>query len=106
MYAVSTTALFRRQIRGQFRWLQENVSTAHAVRWERAADAAMAGLSDMPESFSLTREDDLPRGPYRQRMFGVGRKPPHRLVFRVVLGRVIVEAIRGLSQEDLTAADL
>ena len=106
MPAVVTTPRFRRRFREQSRWLKENRSARLAERWERAAQAALSELAGMPESYSLAREEGLPRGPYRQHMFGAGKKPTHRLVFRVEPGQVVVEAVRGLSQDDLTAADL
>ena len=39
-------------------------------------------------------------------MFGVGRRPSHRIIFRVTPARIEALAVRDLRRRDVTARDL
>ena len=100
---------FERDRQAQFRWRQSTASTDDALIWEDAVSDALAALaaSSFPEAYALAQESDrLPAGPYRAKTFGVGKKPTHRIVFRVAANELQLVALRHLGQEDLTADDL
>ena len=100
---------FNRDFRARYRWKQESESAIAAEIWADALRAALAALaaSPFPEAHALTQESDrLPAGPYRAKTFGVGKKPTHRIVFRVAANELQLVALRHLAQEDLTADEV
>ena len=92
-----------------FEWRERALSPAAADRWLDALNAALDELADpnaFPTGYALCREADALGEPLRQKMFGVGRTPSHRIVFRVTPRAVEVLAVRDLRQRDLTARDV
>ena len=78
-----------------------------AVRWDLALDHAAADLAGNPLGLAEAHgSPDLPNGPHRVKMFGPGKKPTHRIVFRVTPSAVELVAVRHLAQDDLTPLDL
>ena len=52
-------------------------------------EAAIAALRDRPEQHPVAREDALVDVTVRQIVYGLGRKPTHRAVFRVRDDKVV-----------------
>ena len=118
---VDSTAGFKRGLRAFYRSIQVRDGTRAADQWADAAVAAIAALAathpGFEASYALSRETDLlPGGPYRDKLFGVGRRKTHRLVFRLASepadpsaanpAAVELVAVRHLAQDDLTPLDL
>ena len=82
-------------------WYADHLSPALGVRWFDAFDAAVAGLAHWPRSFGYAREHgtgEFPGpGELREAPFGVGRKPSHRVVFRVRLDRGAAVSVEVLA---------
>ena len=107
---VRTLRSFERDARAQYRRLQ-NVDAVRATNCRDALDVATAELAGTRPGFEtaypLSRESGtLPDGPYRDKLFGPGKRPTYRPVFRVTPAAVELVAVRHLSQDDLTALDL
>ena len=102
---------FKNGLRACYRSMQEWQGNEAADEWAIAAAAATIALRNthpgFETSYALSREsDDLPGGPYRDKLFGVGRKKTHRIVFRVTPAAIELVAVRHLAQDDLTPLDL
>ena len=102
---------FDRDFRVCFRSKQTWSSPDAAVRWARAVADATAELGathpGFENAYPLSRESGtISGGPYRDKLFGPGKKPTYRLVFRVAPDAIELVAVRHLSQADLTDLDL
>ena len=76
---VESTDGFERNFRAFYRSIQDRDGIPAAERWSDAAVAAIAALRNthpgFETSYALSREsDELLGGPYRDKLFGVGRK--------------------------------
>ena len=87
-------------------WWAENRSVAQAARWLVEIESAIAGLDRKAEQNPLAREAEAFDFPVHQMNFGVSRRPTHRVLFAFDDARVIVYAVRQLSQSDLTPVDV
>ena len=102
---------FRRDLRAAIRAAETRSGPDYADRLAEAAADAVGGLvathPGFDNSYALSREsDDLPGGPYREKLFGLGKSRTHRVVFRVTPAAVELVAVRHLAQDDLTPLDL
>lgn len=87
-------------------WWAENRSAEQAARWYLGIHAAIDSLKNMPERCSLATESDLLEQGVRQLLFGLGRRPTHRVVFGLDGDTVIIFRVRHTSQDALTRDDL
>ena len=87
-------------------WWAENRSVAQAARWLVEIESAIAGLASETDRHPLAREAEAFDFPLHQMNFGVSRRPTHRVLFAFDDARVIVYAVRQLSQSDLTPVDV
>ena len=103
---------FDRDFRVAYRSKQEGESAAAAEDWawaaRQAVDELVATAPGFVTGYALAHEDDrLPGGPYRVKMFGAGKKPKYRLVFRLRSENEIeLVALRHLARDDLSPLDL
>ena len=92
---------FYEDLAGQTEWFAEHVSEDFAGRWYDAAMAKADGLAGWPRSYGYARERDAGEfpgaGELREAPFGVGRRPSHRLVFRVRLDRDVAVSVEVLA---------
>lgn len=89
-------------------WWAENRDVSQAARWIEEFEAAIAELADNPQRHALIREHGMHpwRYTYRRILFGLGRKPTHRAIFRIHDDAVYIVTIRHLHQADLTSEDV
>ncbi|MBX3412404.1 MAG: type II toxin-antitoxin system RelE/ParE family toxin [Pirellulales bacterium] len=87
-------------------WWSEHHSPTEASRWFDGIFAAMDSLKQDPQRHGLAREAD--RFPYelRQRLFGVGRRKTHRILFTVRDEEIVVLSVRHAAQADVTPGDV
>ena len=100
---------FLRQADATYEWRERHLSPGAADRWYDALNAALDELADpdaFPTGYAPSREAEDLGEPLRDKLFGVGRRPSHRLIFRVTPAAVEVVALRGTAQPDLTRRDL
>ena len=106
MHRVIITGPAKRDIQAAHDWWAENRSAEQAARWYLGIQAAIKSLRKMPERYSMASESDLLSRGIRQLLFGLGRRPTHRVVFGMEDDTVIVFRVRHTSQDSLTSNDL
>lgn len=77
-----------------------------ATRWISEIESKIRGLSDTAPRHPLAREADTFDFPLHPMNFGVSSSPTPRVLFSFDDGRVLVYAVRHLSQSDVTSDDL
>jgi len=73
--------------------------------WFDGFVTAIVSLEANPRRFAVCRESDAFPFELRQLLYGVGKRKTHRALFVVHKNRVVVHAIRHLSQRDLIEND-
>jgi plasmid stabilization system protein ParE len=106
MYQVEITEPAKQDIRSSFKWWRDNRSTVQADRWYRAIHRSITSLRKMPERCGQPSEADLLDGDMRQLLFGIGRRPTHRIIFTVGDKVITILRIRHSSQDALDSDDL
>jgi plasmid stabilization system protein ParE len=106
MANVILTGPAKRDIQAAYDWWKENRSAEQADRWYKGILAATQSLRNRPERCSLAAENDLLAQDIRQHLFGLGRRPSHRIVFAIDANTVVVFRVRHTSQDALTLDDL
>lgn len=96
----------KRQLENAAQWWADNRSREEAAHWLEGMESAILGLAQDAERFPLAPESAAFDFPLRQMNFGVSRHPTHRVLFSIQHERVLVYAVRHLSQQDLTPYDL
>jgi plasmid stabilization system protein ParE len=106
MHRVRISSQAERDLRDQFAWWSENRSLQQARRWFEGIRRAINSLAANPDKRPKAPEDG--RWPFtiRQLVFGLGRTPSHRAVFRIDREHVIVLRVRHLAQDELGAVDV
>jgi plasmid stabilization system protein ParE len=96
----------REEIESAHQWWAENRSSEQANRWERGLEKAIMGLGKTYPQHSMAPEN--PKFPFevRQLLFGLGRRPTHRVLFTIAANEVSVLAVRHVSQSELGPDDL
>ena len=79
----------------------ENRSAGYADQWYAGISEKIQSLSFMPDSYPFSRENAFTEWELRELYFGTGRRPTHRVVFRIVNGIVEVLTVRHLAQQDV-----
>jgi plasmid stabilization system protein ParE len=106
MAHVILTGPAKGDIRSAYQWWKENRSAEQADRWYRGIIDAARSLRRNPERCPPAAESDLLTQGIRQLLYGLGRKPTHRLVFAIDRETVIIFRIRHTSQDALSPDDL
>ena len=79
---------------------------AQAARWLVEIESAIAGLAHEAQRHPLASEADAFDFPLHQMNFGVSGRATHRVLYSFDEGKVLVYAVRHLSQADLHSEDL
>jgi plasmid stabilization system protein ParE len=104
-YRVNITAKAEAELYGAALWWAEHRSQEQAFRWLEGFEAALASLAEGPQKHALAREDADVSFTLRQLLFGLGSKPTHRALFRVLEDEVIVYGVRHLARRDVAPED-
>ncbi|WP_145280938.1 type II toxin-antitoxin system RelE/ParE family toxin [Pirellulimonas nuda] len=104
-HRVSLTHEARSNLIRTAQWWSEHRDADQAWRWLEGFEAAINGLQRHPQRQPLSIESDKFDGGLRQLNFGLGGRPTHRAVFRIVGEVVEVIAIRHLAQQELSPDD-
>lgn len=83
-----------------YMWWAENRSAEQAARWFNGMAETIESLVDRPSQWPLAREDDRASYELRERHFGVGSNPSHRILFTIRPELVLVLSIRHVAQQD------
>ncbi len=87
-------------------WWAENRSVTQAARWLGEIETAIAALASEAERHPLAREAEAFEFALHQMNFGVSGSATHRVLFSFDDARVLVYAVRHLSQAELKSGDL
>lgn len=102
MYKIVITKLAERDIEIAFQWWSENRSPAQAVKWYGSILSTIETLREMPDRCPYASEADKLKLPVRQLLFGVSKRPTHRILFELVNDEVRVLRVRNAAQDALT----
>jgi plasmid stabilization system protein ParE len=106
MYNVRISEPAEHDIRAAFELWRDNRSAEQATRWYIGIRKAISSLRDTPERWALAPETDLlPQG-IRQLLFGLRRRPTHRIVFTIVDQDVTILRVRHAAQDELRLDDI
>lgn len=105
---VVLTDRFQDDADGHYFWLLVNRPSGAAPAWAAAVRNAVRAAATNADGHPVCSDPLVSGRGLRQRAFGPGRRPTHRLIFEVdaAAGEVRFLACRGLSRPDLTPADL
>jgi len=106
MYHVIISGPAERDIQAAHDWWAENRSTEQASRWYLGIRELIASLNQMPERCSMASERDLLEQGIRQLLYGLGRRPTHRIVFAIDGNDIVVLRVRHVAQDVLTSGEL
>ena len=81
-------------IQEAFAWWAENRSAIQTAEWYEQIFEAIATLERMPERCPLVPETELSRSDIRQLLFGIGKRPTHRIVFHFDIDADTVTILR------------
>lgn len=87
-------------------WWAENRSTAQAARWLKEIESAIAELAHDPQRHPKAVEADAFDFPLHQMNFGVSGHATHRVLYSFDEAKVLVYAVRHLSQAEIQNDDL
>jgi plasmid stabilization system protein ParE len=106
MFRILITGPAKRDIQAAHDWWVANRSVEQARRWYQGIYVAIDSLRNTPERCSSATEANLLDQGVKQLLFGLGRRPTHRVVFGIDGDTVIVFRVRHTSQDVLTSDDL
>ncbi len=94
------------QLDEAYLWWAKNRSAEQAGRWFRGIEEAINGLVDNPWRHPVAIENDRFSHELRQLLFGLGRRPTHRILFTIRPDSVYVLAVRHVAQDAIEPDDL
>lgn len=103
MPKIQITQPAKTDVQKSFDWWSENRSPAQATEWYERIYHAIATLERMPQRCPLVPEKGLSQAGVRQLLFGIGKRPTHRIVFHYAsdTDTVTILRVRHHSQDSL-----
>lgn len=105
-YRLCVTEPAKTDIWRNYRWWSDHRSAAQADRWFRGVDELVLSLRTTADRHALATETPLRHAGVRQALFGVSRRPTHRILYAIESDTVIVYRVRSLKQDRLSADEL
>jgi len=107
-YTVFLTSKCELEIAETALWWAENRNADQAVAWLEGLHETLATLRENPDHLAVFREQSLYewKYTYRRILFGLGKKPTHRAIYRIQGETVYVITVRHLSQKDIEPRDI
>ena len=100
------TEAAERDARSNHTWWSENHSAEQANRWLEGIYATMFDLAMSADRQPGAMEASLRHEGFRQAHFGLGRKPSHRVIFRIEDHTVVIYRVRAFKQDFIREEDL
>lgn len=94
------------QLDNAYLWWAQHRSPEQAGRWYRGIEQAINGLKEKPERQGLAAEDGQVPIELRQILFGIGRRPTHRVLFTIRPDCVYVLSVLHVAQDAVGPDDL
>src|SRR5581483_3377002 len=101
-FRVVITEQAEREMQAAFNWWAEHRSKRQADRWYAGLAKAIADLWENPAKHGKSRETARFAHEIRDLLFGLGRRPTHRVVFTIRGEEVLVLTVRHTAQQDLS----
>ena len=101
MFKVLIIATAESDIQSAADWWKQNRSAQQAEHWYDGIYTAIKTLSENPERCSLAAENEHTKQEIRQLLFGVSKKPTHRVLFYVDKRSVVVFRVLHTAQATL-----
>ena len=93
-------------IQRAFDWWAEHRSAAQAARWYDGLIREFGRLGATASQSPRAAESDRTAIDVREMLFGLGRRPTHRILFTIRPDSVYVLSVRHVSQDEVTPDDL
>lgn len=94
------------QLDDAYLWWAKHRSPEQAGRWYRGIEQAINGLKSNPERHGLAVENAQVPIELRQLLYGLGRRPTHRVLFTIRPDCVYVLAVLHVAQDAIDVDDL
>lgn len=101
MFAIHITDVAEQDIQSAFEWWRDNRSASEAERWYQSIYPAIETLQSMPHRCAFATERELIGVELRQLLYGIGRRPTHRILFSVENETVIILRVLHNAQQHL-----
>ena len=98
MFKVLINATAESDIQSAADWWKQNRSAQQAEHWYDGIFAAIKTLSENPGRCSLAAENEHTKREIRQLLFGVSKKPTHRVLFYLDGNSVVVIRVLHTAQ--------
>lgn len=105
-YEIIISSNAKRDIREIFQWWEEHRSARQAAKWYQTCLRSIESLTQRPERCAKSLEHREFTDTIRDRYFGLGSRPTHRVVFKIKGFRVIVLAVRHHAMRPLLPEDI
>ncbi|QDT36434.1 type II toxin-antitoxin system RelE/ParE family toxin [Stratiformator vulcanicus] len=89
------------EISKMFWWWSEHRSAEAAAQWYERIIAEIESIGFAPESYAIASEIDSANEGIRQKLFGLGSRPTHRVLFTATAEQVYVFSVRHVAQDRL-----
>jgi plasmid stabilization system protein ParE len=106
IFEVHISDLAESDINSSYCWWRDNRSAEQADRWFRQIQEAVETLHSMPFRCPRCDETDLADAGIRQLLFGIGRRPTHRIIFEIAEKEVNILRVRHVAQNTLGIDEL
>jgi plasmid stabilization system protein ParE len=106
MYRLEIAEPAQADIQANYDWWRLHRSEEQAHRWYRGMHEAIRSLRQAATRCPQAPESELHPSGLRQLLFGIGRRPTHRIVFTLEENMVRIVRVRHASQRDLQSGDL
>jgi plasmid stabilization system protein ParE len=93
-------------IQRAYDWWAEHRSAAQAARWYDGLTAMLGRLGSTSHQSPHAAESERTAIDVREALFGLGRRPSHRVLFTIRPDSVYVLGVRHVSQDDVPPDDL
>ncbi|QDU57866.1 type II toxin-antitoxin system RelE/ParE family toxin [Aeoliella mucimassa] len=101
MVRVVITQSAARDIQAAYDWWSEHRSKEQANRWYLEIFERIASLKESATRYPAIQEEGLRELGLRQLLFGIGRRPTHRIILAINDQQVTVLRVRHVAQQDL-----
>jgi plasmid stabilization system protein ParE len=105
-YWLNVTATARDDITRNASWWAEHHSLDLALKWYDLVYEQLDEVLQLPESYSLSAENDVFPYELRESLVGLGRRKTYRAILTIAGSEVRVLAVRRASQDTFTPEDL
>lgn len=105
-YRLTILPQAKEDVRRNAVWWAQQHSAEQAARWLDTIQSQLESIVDLPESHSLSAENDEFPYEIRDKLLGLGARPSYRAVFTIKGDTVYVLTVRRSAQDVLHARDV